>query len=211
MKNLLILFATIALIISCGEKEKEAETDPNAEMTNVDPHLGVMPDHTMMLDQLATGDPDFDPEDPSLKLSNLTFTAPSTWIREAPSSSMRVVQYALKADNSLKVTGFFFGEQDLAADNIERWKNEFNKLDNSSVIKMKDGKTDFVILEGTYNLKPFPMAQEFVPTPDYMVLAAIVPSSEGPYYFKVFGPKSILSKEIDTFKSFLNSVRVESM
>jgi len=146
-----------------------------------------------------------------LKLSNITFTAPDSWIREVPSSSMRVVQYALKADNALKITGFFFGQQDLVAENIERWKNEFNKLENSTETKLKDGKIDFVILEGVYNLKPFPMATEFVPTPDYMVIAAIVPSIDGPYYFKIFGPKSVLSKEIDNFKKFLNTSKEDSI
>lgn len=210
MKNILILILSLTLLASCGKKEVEVQADPHAGM-DVDPHLGVMPDHSMMLDQLAAGDPDFDPDDPTLKLSNLTFTAPDAWIREAPSSSMRVVQYALKADNSLKITGFFFGQQDLVAENIDRWKKEFNKLENSTETKLKDGKIDFVILEGVYNLKPFPMATEFVPTSDYMVLAAIVPSSDGPYYFKVFGPKAVLSKEIDNFKKFLTSAKEDGV
>ncbi len=205
-----MLILGLTLVASCGKKEEEVQADPEAGM-EVDPDLGVMPDHTMMLDQLAAGDPDFDPNDPTLELSDLTFTAPDAWVREVPSSSMRVVQYALKADNTLKITGFFFGQQDLVAENIERWKKEFNKLENSTEAKLKDGKIDFVILEGIYNLKPFPMATEFVPTPNYMVLAAIVPSSEGPYYFKIFGPKSILSKEIENFKQFLNSAKEKAM
>ncbi len=164
-----------------------------------------MPGHS---DLSALTDSNEDFSDPVLRISGIELTAPDTWQREAPSSSMRVVQYSLKSDNSLKVTGFFFGEQDLVKENIDRWKAEFTKLDKVDEQKLVNDKITFIILEGTYKLKPFPMAQEYTPTDNYMVLAAIVPSPEGPYYFKIYGPKDKLKNEIESFKKFLNSYKI---
>jgi hypothetical protein len=205
MKQLIASLFLLTLLVSCGGEKKAEDTVLKQE------HATEMPPHGGMSDLNAlTENQNIDLSSPEVKLSNFTIFTPDAWKREIPSSSMRVVQYSLKADSTLKVTGFFFGMQDMIRENIDRWKAEFTDLKKTDETKLLNDKATMVILEGTYKLKPFPMAQEFKETPDYMVLAAIVPSKDGPYYFKVFGPKAILSKQIDIFKKFINSYKVQA-
>ena len=206
LKYFLMIVAVAVFTISCSETKEEKQPEQAATQQEADPHAGVMPGHgdlNALTDNNANSE-EF--KDPQVKISGVELTTPDGWIREAPSSSMRILQFALKSDNSLKVTGFFFGEQDLIKENIDRWKNEFAKIDSDKEEKLNNDIT-FIVLQGTYKLKPFPMAQETTPTEGYMVLAAIVPTPEGPYYFKVYGPKDKLNSEIANFKKFLASYK----
>ncbi len=205
---LALVILSITLITSCNQQKKEEVQTPDANRQMDDPHTGVMPGHGDL--NTLTEDSNQDFSDPIVKISGVELTTPDSWQREAPASSLRVLQYSLKSDPNLKVTGFFFGEQDLIKENIDRWKAEFTKLDKTNETKLVSDKIIFVVLEGTYKLKPFPMAQEFTPTDNYMVLAAIVPSPEGPYYFKIYGPKDKLNNEINSFKKFLNSYKMSA-
>lgn len=206
MKKYLLLFLTLALMASCADKveQKEPEVDPNAGMPSGHPPMGGMD----ALAELSDDAPSFDPENPVLELSNIAMTAPDGWLRENPTSSMRIVQYSLKSHPESKVVGFFFGQQDMVKENIDRWKNEFSELKDSKEEQMLGGNITMVTLQGIFNVKHFAMGEESTPTPNYMVLAAIVKSDDGPYYFKVSAPADILNKEIDNFKKFLNSYKV---
>lgn len=205
IKYFLMIFAMGLILMSCSEKQEEKMPENAGTQQEADPHTGVMPGHGD-LNALTDNKNSEDFKDPIVKISGVELTTPDAWLREAPSSSMRVLQFALKSDNALKVTGFFFGEQDLVKENIDRWKNEFTKISSDKQEKLNNDIT-FIVLEGTYKLKPFPMAQEATPTDGYMVLAAIVPTPEGPYYFKVFGPKDKLNSEIANFKKFLSTYK----
>jgi hypothetical protein len=205
MKQLFASLFLIALLVACtGEKKADSPVVKKEQAPEMPPH-GGMSDLTAL-----TENQKIDLTNPEVKLSNFAIYTPDAWKREVPSTSMRVVQYSLKADSTLKVTGFFFGMQDMIRENIDRWKAEFSDLKKTDETKLLSDKATMVIMEGTYRLKPSPMAQEFKETPDYMVLAAIIPSKDGPYYFKIFGPKSELSKQIDIFKKFINSYKVQA-
>lgn len=206
IKYFLLILSVAILFVSCGEKQEVKEPENVEAHQESDPHAGVMPGHGDLNALTDSGQNSEEFKDPIVKISGIELTTPDGWQREAPSSSMRILQFALKADNSLKVTGFFFGEQDLVKENIDRWKNEFTQISNDKEEKLNNDIT-FITLEGTYKLKPFPMAQETTPTDGYMVLAAIVPTPEGPYYFKVYGPKDKLNSEIGNFKKFLASYK----
>lgn len=207
LKYFLLILSAAIIFVSCSETKEESQPEKTENQQNADPHAGVMPGHgdlDALTDNKSANPEEF--KDPQVKISGIELTTPDTWQREAPSSSMRILQFALKSDNALKVTGFFFGEQDLLKENIDRWKAEFAKISSDKEEKLNNDIT-FIVLEGTYNLKPFPMAQETTPTDGYMVLAAIVPTPEGPYYFKVYGPKNKLNSEISNFKKFLSSYK----
>jgi hypothetical protein len=208
MKKYLLLVFMAIMVVSCGEK---VDTEKNL----VDTLSGMPGGHPPVsgmdaLSELSDDAPSFDPSNPVLELSDITLTAPDNWLREKPTSAMRIVQYSLKNSPESKIVGFFFGQQDLLRENIDRWKNEFVELKSAEEETMAGDKVTMVVLEGVYNVKPFPMAEEFTATPDYMVLAAIVQSNEGPYYFKVFAPSKILKPEIANFKKFLNSYKIKS-
>jgi hypothetical protein len=144
---------------------------------------------------------------PVLKLANITLNKPEDWTQEQPTSQMRVVQYALKSDKSIKVVGFNFGIQDMIKENIDRWKSQFSKVDNVKETKMLGDKITMVEISGSFKLEKAPMSSEFTDSPNYLMIAAIVPSNEGPFYFKAVGPKDLMTKEMNNFKLFLNSYK----
>ena len=200
-----IAVISFALITGCGEEEKEE--------VQMDPHAGV----NMQGMGGGTGDEMFENPESNLKMDgqtlsfeNVSMQVPEGWVKEKPASSMRVIQFFSKNDEELIIAGFYFGKFDeMIPQNIERWENEFAKLENSKNEEYAGGKAIYVELEGTYRLKPFPMAQEFEEVEGYKTLAAIIKTDNGPYYFKAVGKKESADAEIANFKSFLKSYKAE--
>lgn len=145
----------------------------------------------------------------SFSLSNFTLAIPSEWTQEQASSQMRVTQFALNKTPEHKVVISFFGNNDsMIKANIERWKSQFSEQDSYETLKVENNNNIIAIkILGTYKLKSFPMAQDFTETPNYGVLAAIVPSEEGPYYLKLTAPKNIIEEETARFIEVLNSYK----
>lgn len=196
------MFAISFALISCSEEQKKVEK-PAVN----DPHMGVDMGGGGLSD-LASDTKQMPVENkPELTLANFTLTKPESWTQENPASAMRIVQYACGVDPSVKVVGFFFGQQDMIRENIDRWKGEFAKVDKSNETKLSGDKITYVEIEGVFRVKSAPMSSDFVETPGYMTLAAIVPSNEGPYYFKANGPSDVLKKEIENFKKFVGSYK----
>lgn len=208
MKNIFYLFLISALLFSCASEKDEATFDSNQEAENNLPDGHPPISGLQALGELSEDDGEFiQTNDPTLQISNLTFTCPDDWQREKPSSPVRIAQFKIKNHPDVNIAVFFFGEQDLEEDNIAMWKREFEDLKSDKIEELAGGKIKFLNLEGTYNIKAFPMAQEYTTVQDYTVLAAIVKSNDGPYYFKTYAPTNILSSEIENFREFLNSCK----
>jgi len=192
MKYLLTVLLSIALIFGCS-KEKVDTKDPHVmggktEITVEKPNVPVKV------------------EGRTMSFSNVKMTVPENWVQEQTNSEMRVVQFFLKQDDMIGIAGFYFGNQPEMVDaNIDRWKNEFTKIDNSERLSLANGKSIMVSIKGTYKKKPFPMATEFKEVQNYMMLACIITTKDGPFYFKMVGEANILSDEVIKFKEFLNS------
>lgn len=141
-------------------------------------------------------------------LADVQLEKPASWTKEEPTSSMRTFQYGVSSSDEAKVIGFYFGgEAGDAESNIQRWKNEFTSVENEEELEFADGGIKYVRVDGTFKKKPFPMAQNFEEAPGYTTLAAIVPTSEGPYYVKLNGPKAEIDKEEANFIAFLKSYK----
>lgn len=194
MKYLMTLLFSIALILGCS-KEKVETKDPHVmggkvEMTADKPNVPVTVDGRTM------------------SFSNVKMTVPENWVKEQTNSDMRVVQFFLKQDDMIGIAGFYFGNlPDMVDANVDRWKSEFTKIDNSDRLSLAGGKSIMVSIKGTYKKKPFPMAQDFKEVQNYMMLACIITTKDGPFYFKMVGEASILSEEVSKFKEFLNSYK----
>ena len=145
-----------------------------------------------------------------LELENVQLTTPASWVNEKPTSSMRAVQYFLKDDEETTIVGSYFGKRDEMVDaNIQRWKDQFSKTEKTDKVELSGGQVIMVSLTGTYMKKASMMSEEFTEAPNYMMLAAIVKTNNGPYFFKMVGPKSTLSNELASFKKFLASYKVK--
>ena len=139
-----------------------------------------------------------------LQLAEFTMKIPDSWEKAQPSSEMRMLEFNVPEAKS-NIAGFYFGQrEEMVEANINRWRGQYKK-EKSFDRETYDQGQIFVRIAGTYKKKPFPMAQEFTETPGYMALAAIVPSSQGPYFFKMVGEKENVSKVEEEFIGFIRS------
>ena len=197
MKYFYIALIALSLLVSCGKKEEAAK----------DPHTGMnMQDMSKGQAVVESAKTDMKIEGSTMTFANVKMTVPALWIKEEPASPVRFVQFTSKDDEEFVVAGFYFGKQDEMVDaNIKRWEAEFSKLDKNTRKEFAGGKVVMVTLEGTYKKKPFPMAEEFTETPNYTTIAAIVKTSDGPYFFKAVSSNSAIKNEMPNFESFLSS------
>lgn len=147
---------------------------------------------------------------------NFQLKIPSEWISRKPSTQMRLREFYLKQNSSYKVIASFFGNplkmsaEEAVKQNFDRWRKQFVELKKEEIVSLSVSTPKLIYLEGVYLVKPFPMAQEGTPTPNYGMLGAVIPTPEGPYYFKIEAPASILALEKENFVSFLNSYQERS-
>ncbi len=140
-----------------------------------------------------------------IAFANFTLQKPKDWITQQPSSQMRLIEFVTPKSPENPVVGFYFGNRDeMVNANIQRWRGQFAEEDAFNEKEFDNGQV-FVEIAGTYKLKPFPMAQEFEEAEGYKMLAAIIPSNQGPYFFKVTAPEKQMDMLKPEFLDFLKS------
>ena len=158
--------------------------------------------------------------DGRLVVGPFSLVAPATWTASPPISGMRAAEFVLpaKAGAEASLVVFYFGPKGAGSvdDNLDRWLGQFQQpdgKDSRSVAKVE--KTQFAGQDATYvsvtgRFVAAPMAGGGGPVdkPDYEMLAAIVASPTGPYYFKLVGAKSTVSANAAAFRSMLESLKV---
>ena len=153
-------------------------------------------------------------------LGDLSFAAPAEWIEGSPSSPMRRAQYRLPraegdAEDAELVVFHFPGQGGSVQANMDRWVGQFSKkdgsaaADSSKISKRESGNVPLTLLdvEGIYSPSGGPMMQRGSPKPNYRMLAAIVETSSGPWFFKLTGQKSTIGKWEESFLGFLDSIQ----
>jgi len=155
-----------------------------------------------------------------LTLAGLTFTAPSDWKSVATSSSMRVAQYTVPraagdtADAEL-VVYYFGGSGGTVEANIERWVAQMQQPDgrpSSTVMKRQSRtvgglKVTLVDVPGTYIAEVTPGSSQRHNSPNFHLRAAVIETSNGPYFIKLTGPAKTIGASEKAFESFLASVK----
>jgi hypothetical protein len=160
--------------------------------------------------------------DPSRPDVDLTFTTPKQWTAQRPSTSMRKAQFLLpgetrEADAILGVFHFPHTGGSVTA-NLERWYTQFKQPDGvpsasrAQTRKLKAGGFDVTVayLRGTY-LKPkspMEMGGETAEVLHEAMLAAVVETPAGPWFFKAVGTQETIDLHRATFEDFMRSVRV---
>lgn len=154
-------------------------------------------------------------------LGAITVRAPKQWTVQTPTSPMRKAQYLLpKAktdveDATLVVFYFGQGEGGSVELNLERWYGQFQQPDGSSSKEkaMVSRRTasgmpvTMADVSGTYapsGMGPMMPAPE--PKPGYRMLAAIVESPQGPYFFKLTGPERTVEEWHRSFERFIDRI-----
>lgn len=147
------------------------------------------------------------------------YEVPENWIEEKPQSPMRKAQFrwpGAEGEEDAEMALFHFpGTGGSIEQNLDRWFGQFSQPDGSDsesrVQKMNmtvDGmKVTVVYLSGTYLKSTTPMMSGPVEEkPDYAMLAAILESPDGPWFFKSVGPEKTIDFWRDEFNKFIQTV-----
>jgi hypothetical protein len=152
-------------------------------------------------------------------LGPFSMTVPEGWAENPSTSSMRAAQFTLPAvgGESPEVVVYYFGQSGAGSvqANIDRWLSQFKQPDDkpsSEVAKIEKAHyagqdASVVSVSGRYVTGGMPGTAP-VDKPDQSLLAAIVPSPQGPFYFRLIGAKAAVAAQEESFRQALDSLKV---
>ena len=157
-----------------------------------------------------------------LPSGDVLYDIPKGWLEEKPSGEMRKAQYKWpgtgKATDAEMAVFFFPGTGGSVEANVDRWFGQFLQPDGSSTkakaeIKQIDVNglaVTIVHVAGTYMKpkSPMMMGGPFDELKDYALLAAIVETANGPWFFKTTGPEKTIARWRSSFDTFTQSLRM---
>lgn len=206
----------VATTETTGAHPGGTHDDPHAGMGAIgDPHAGMQVGKNpgMVAPPSTSPLPD---KSGMIDVGAIAFKMPGEWGVETPKSAMRRAQ--LSAPGSAgpgELIVFFFGPQGAgtAEANVERWVGQFSKPDGSPVSDAKQTRSkvagmDVIRVEVAGQFSGG-MAPSGLPTPtedNQRLVAAIVNSEGGPYYFKLLGPDATVMENGAVFDAMIASV-----
>lgn len=150
----------------------------------------------------------------------LRWQAQDGWRSVQPSSSMRVAEWALAksggdAEDASMVVFHFAGGGDVQS-NLDRWFGQFTQPDGrptSEVAQVASRdvsglRVTVADVSGTFagGMMMGSGAPEPATKPNYRLLAAIVETPSGPWFFKLTGPKNTVEHWKASFDAFVGSL-----
>ena len=176
------------------------------------PHDGMMPQKTAphAPDKLANG---------RTQLGPFTAEVPAEWTIKMVTSNMRVADYIIGADEAELVI-YYFGQTGAGSleANLDRWFGQFQQADGkptkdvAKIEKAKFGGQEATVVSvgGHYHADAIPGMGTGQPVDkqDQALLAAIVASPSGPYYFKLVGNKKTIDANAAKFRAMLTSLEL---
>ncbi|MGD9488058.1 MAG: hypothetical protein AB7W47_08550 [Calditrichaceae bacterium] len=153
----------------------------------------------------------------------IIYTAPQGWLAQTPSSSFRKAEYSLpgvEGKDAADLGVFFFpGTGGSVQDNLDRWYGQIMQPDGSSTSAKAETKKSTVgnlhvttvYVTGTYmkSSSGMMMGGPVDELPGYAMLAAIVETANGPWFFKVTGPQETVDYWRPTFEKFINTFKIK--
>jgi hypothetical protein len=148
------------------------------------------------------------------QVGTLTADVPAKWTPRPIHAQMRVADYDVGTDAEVIV--YYFGENGIGTvdDNVDRWLAQFTQPDgrDTKQVATIDRETfagrsaTIVSVTGTY--AGMDMGDAAPPaTRDHALVAAIVDSAAGPYYFRLFGGRDAVRAAEPGFRAMLASLR----
>lgn len=157
--------------------------------------------------------------DGRVALGPFTAVVPADWTEKPSTSSMRAAQFQLPAPGGgeAEVIVYYFGASGAGnvQANIDRWLSQFKQPDgkpSSEVAKIEKAEVagqeaTFVSVSGRYVAPAMP-GGEPSDKPDQALLAAIVQSPRGPYYFRLIGSRAAVEANTPRFREMLTSLEL---
>jgi hypothetical protein len=152
-------------------------------------------------------------------LGPFTMQVSPDWTEKPSTSSMRAAQFQLPSagEGEAELIVYYFGNSGAGSvqDNVDRWLSQFEQPDGkpsasvAQVEKAQFGGQDasIVSVSGRYVAPAMPGGQA-VDKPDQALLAAIVNSPQGPYYFRLIGGRSAVDASAARFREALSSLKL---
>jgi len=154
-------------------------------------------------------------------LGPFTLIPPKEWSEKPVTSSMRAAQFVWsdKPGEQAELVVYYFGEGGAGGveANLERWLGQITQPDgkpSKDIAKIE--KTKFanqeatvVSVAGRLTTQQMPGGPAPVDMTDAMLLAAIVNSPTGPYYFKATGSKKTVEANTAKFRAMLASMALK--
>ena len=147
----------------------------------------------------------------------LHYLVPQDWESSQPSSSMRVAQYIIPGEAGAAELAVFGPMGGSVQMNIDRWIGQVEQPDGSSSKdvaiqeKLEGGHFEITYLDvtGVYKGMQMPGMPAEEPQENYRLIASIVETPSGPWFFKATGPHETLEKYIEGFKELNKSIQME--
>lgn len=187
----------------------EGSADPHAP----NPHASEpQPTAPKALEPLADG---------RVGLGPFSLVAPKGWTAKPVTSNMRAADFALpaaKPGDDAELIVYFFGDHGAGSvdDNLDRWLGQFEQADGKKsrdVAKIEKTKfagqdATYVSVAGHFQAQAMPGATQAIDTPNAALLAAIIDSPAGPYYFKLVGARPTVDAQAAAFRAMLESLKL---
>jgi hypothetical protein len=154
--------------------------------------------------------------------TELKFEPPATWKPEQPRSPMRKAQFVLpraegdSEDGELVVFYFGPGEGGGVEDNLMRWHGMFKTAEGQPLppetlqreqFEANGLKVTLMDTAGRYAPSAMPGMPATGPKDNYRMLAAVVETPGGPWFFRAVGPQATMTAQRDAFKQFLMTAK----
>jgi len=175
-----------------------------------DPHAGMAPPQAP---GATHGRPD---ASGMIDVGAIAFKVPANWEAQPPKSTMRVAQVGAPGSaGPAQLIVFFFGPQGAgsAQDNIDRWIGQFTNPDGSPVTDAKRTSSKIsgldvakVEVAGQFASGMGAPGQPQTAQAGQRLIAAIVSTGGGPYYFKFLGPSATVTENAAAFDELLASI-----
>lgn len=151
-------------------------------------------------------------------LGPFSIAIPDKWTEKPITSSMRAADLVLPGGNGELIV-YYFGEGGAGSieDNLDRWLGQFVQPDGKAskdvakIEKTKIANQDatLVSVTGRFMADAMPGMGSAVDKADQALLAAIIASPAGPYYFKLVGDKAAVTAQTPAFKAMLQSIKLQ--
>lgn len=164
------------------------------------------------------------PSPPPQSATPLRYDPPEGWVVQPASSAMRKAQFALpKAagdaeDGDMILFYFGAGQGGSVTDNLARWRGMFTDAEGkpvpaeavvSETFQANGLSVTTLDVAGRYAPAAMPgVPQPAGPKDNYRMLAAVVDTPAGPWFFRGVGPSGTMGAHRERFLRMLRSVRV---
>lgn len=153
-----------------------------------------------------------------IDVGGLKFKAPEGWEYQHPASAMRRAELGVRGDEGTAgLVVYFFGNRGAGSTqaNIDRWVGQFRHADGSRLKppdsverKIAGLKTTQVEVSGTYAGGMGAGSPQGEGQPEQRMIATIVETPSGPYYFKFLGDDKVVSENRSALDELFASMQL---